>query len=159
VILSNTINNTQGGFAGRSEIEENVIQAIRSGQVKMRPRWHFLLKSVVGFLGIVAIFFVILAMVSLAVFALQANGGVLSASLGPIGIHTFFTLFPWALLALAVILIAVLGAMLDHFTVAYQQPFLYLMLTLLIVVALASVAIAETSIGNHIISYLPPSLY
>jgi hypothetical protein len=51
-----------------NSISNNIEQAIKSGQVKMRPRWHFVLKTVLAISGGLFVLLTILYLASLIIF-------------------------------------------------------------------------------------------
>lgn len=134
-------------------MEKDVIDQIKSSNTKMRPRWYFIFRAVLLTLAVILLFLLILFFVSFVIFALRADGGLLAASYGFNGWDVFFHALPWTLILLSLILILGLIFLLKRYEFVYHQPFLYPLLGLIIVVALASFFLSATSLHPGIFSY------
>src|ERR1700722_1425847 len=89
-------------------VEHKVLAAIESGQVKMRPRWQFLLQTTLLAVGVIIAFFALLYLVSFIFFILHENGVWFVPAFGVSGWVALFRRLPWALIGLTIIFIIVL---------------------------------------------------
>lgn len=88
-----------------------IIEKLKQGEFKMRPKWHFVLRVV-----LVAILIILFLLSALFLFSL-----ILFPS-GP---------FPWPLLILVIIFIALLEYFLQEFKIVYRRPIIYSFLIIL----------------------------
>jgi len=72
------------------EIEKNVVTLIKSGQIKMKPRWHFMLGSLAMIIGLIALVLVLIFLISLISFSLRTHG-----PMGAIRYQQIISSFPW----------------------------------------------------------------
>ncbi len=113
---------------------KSIIEKIKKGEIKMRPKWHFILKTLLVILGAVVACLFALFLVSFIFFSVRGARGPLPA---------LFAL-PWILVFLSVILIVVLELLVRYFSFGYRRPILYTVLGIIIVVMLGSMLISRT---------------
>jgi len=90
-----------------------IIEKIKKEEIKMKPKWHFVLKTVlIVLLGVVS-FFLALFFSSFILFS--------------------FRPFPWILFLLVVIFVVTLEWTLREFQIVYRRPIIY---SLLIIISL-----------------------
>ena len=53
------------------KIQAKVLTAIKRGEIVMRPRWHFVLKTVLATLGFIILFLVLIYRVQIFVFLMK----------------------------------------------------------------------------------------
>lgn len=128
------MNNTQK----TNKIKEIVLAKIKSGQARMRPKWHFILKSALLVLGIVILSIALFYLVSFILFILRQTGTLFAPAFGLRGIRTFFISLPWLLVAVSIIFIIILEILVRRYSFAYRKPFLYSLAGIIIFVALGS---------------------
>lgn len=134
-----------------SSISENkIIEAIKSGNTKMRPRWYFVVQGILIVLAAILTFFLLILAVSFIIFALQENGGFLAAGYGVTGWETFFTALPWSIILLCFALVLILIILLKRYSFIYKRPSLYLILILIIVITLGSFIIEALNFHRRI---------
>ena len=132
---------------------DEIINSIKSGKAKMHSHAYFVAQAVFVILGAILLFLVILFSSTFILFALQQNGGLFAANFGPAGWSVFLQSFPWSILLLSLALVLVLWILLRRYAVIYHQPFLYVLLILVIVIALACLFISAGSIHGGIFQY------
>lgn len=118
----------------QQNIQDNVLQKIRMNELTMRPRFYFTLKLiafiVVAFLTTLVSIFIF----SFILFSIRASSQLTLLGFGARGWYLFFLMFPWPLLFLDVVLIAVLELLLRQFRFGYKKSIVYLLLGLLVIV-------------------------
>lgn len=134
--------------------EEKIIEAIKSGKAKMRPRSYFITQAILALLGAVLLFIIIFFITTFIIFALQENGGLFAARFGPAGWGVFFTSLPWAMLLLSLALVLILWLLLRRYALVYHQPVLYIILILVVAISLASLFVSAGSIHGGIYRYV-----
>lgn len=131
-------------------IKENILATIKSGQVKMRPRWHFFLKAVLATLGAIILFLFVLYLASFIIFILRQTGVLFVPAFGMQGWFAFFTHLPVFLIFLLIIFVAVLELLVRHYAFAYRRPLLYSALVIFVLAVAGALAIANTSFHRDI---------
>ena len=99
-----------------------VMNKIRSGEVKMKPRWYFVVGSFVIMLGLVFSFISVTFLSNLAFFFLRAHGPMRDYRLAAI-----FGSLPWWVPVLAVISIVLGVVLLKKFDFSYQKNFVLIL--------------------------------
>jgi len=128
----------------KNSISDNVLDKIKSGDVKMKPKIYFILRMVLLILGVMFLFSFIIYLISFILFSLRASGLLFLPKFGFLGIGILFGSLPWFLIFLAAILIVILEIFTKHFTFIYRRPILYSLLTIIVIVIAVSFLIEKT---------------
>ncbi|MEA3452936.1 MAG: hypothetical protein U9Q96_01190 [Patescibacteria group bacterium] len=129
---------------------DKVLEKIKQGQVKMRPKIYFILKTLLVVLGIIISTLFALYLISFIVFALRASGAWYLSGFGFEGMKASIVLIPWVLILVALILIIVLEILVKRFSFSYRQPIFYTLLGIIIFVFLGSFAIGKTGFHTNL---------
>ncbi|MEK7077149.1 MAG: hypothetical protein AAB967_02865 [Patescibacteria group bacterium] len=121
---------------GKKPIGEEVLRKIKSGAVRMRPKWHFALRAALFAAGAVIVFLALLYLVSFTLFALRRSGVLFVPAFGAPGWYAFLASVPWVLVLAAVIFIFILEALVRHYSFAHRRPLLYSLLAIVLLVLL-----------------------
>lgn len=132
----------------KSSLSKGVLDKIETGQVKMRPRIHFVLKSLLITLGLILTTLFALYLISFVVFVLRTSGVFYLPGFGFPGLKIFLISFPWLLIFIAIILIIVIEILVKHFSFAYRRPILYSLLGILILVFVGSFIVYRTQLHS-----------
>lgn len=142
------------------DLKDEVLNKIRTGDVHMKPKSYFALKIIL--LAFVAALVVIVAawLVSFIIFSLNISERSTLLGFGWRGVRTFLWLFPWRLLLVEIVLIALLGTLIRYFRFSYQSPMLYsllggMILSGLLALVMNSGAVQEALLQQHRQSNLP----
>lgn len=109
-----------------ADMENLVMEQIRSGNVTMRPRWYFWLGSVLSVLGLIAAGFVALLSFNILIFSLRQHG-----PMGQWRLEQLVASFPWWVVPLAVISLAVGVWLLRRYDFAYRRNFVAILTVML----------------------------
>lgn len=123
---------------------EQILDAIKSGHVKMRPKWHFILKAILIAVGGSLLGLTVLYLVSFIFFILRHTGVWFVPIFGLRGWYEFLFSLPWLLIALALIFIIILELLVRHYAFAYRRPLLYSSLAIVLVVVVGGLVVAST---------------
>jgi hypothetical protein len=113
-------------------IRENIVSKIESGEIEMRSKSYFILKSFLVFGSLFLFFLFALYIGSLVVFVLRVNNILFFYGIGFHGIKTVIFSFPWYLVLLSLILIIFLEIIGKNFRVVYQKPLIYSLIVIMI---------------------------
>src|SRR3989338_2615917 len=124
-------------------IREQVLKAIKTGEVKMRPKWHFVLRGVFWAVGLILAFLTLLYLAGFIVFALRETGIWFVPGFGLWGFGMFFLALPWLLILVAFVFLVLLGILVRRYEFAYVRPLLYSTLAIILMVVLGGLAFAR----------------
>ncbi|MFZ1988039.1 MAG: hypothetical protein WAV21_03360 [Minisyncoccia bacterium] len=116
----------------QNEIQHEVLERIRSGELRMKPRLFFVLKAVLVVFVAALILLVSVWLASFISFGLRVSGHDSLLGFGTQGSLIFLTIFPWWSALLDLILIVLLGWLLRRFKFGYRRPLLYLFAVLIV---------------------------
>jgi len=132
------------------EAERKMLDAIHSGEAKMRPRWHFILQAVLLVTGGILALLVVLYLASFILFVLRETGLLFAPTFGAAGWFSFFRSFPWILIFLLLVFVVILAVLVKRYAFVYERPSLYLFVGIVLIVALGGFLIAETPLHRSL---------
>ena len=103
---------------------KSIMEAIREGKVRMRPRWQFLFSSALSSLSALFIFLLLLYVASLAVFILRDSGAWFAPSFGGRGWIELLRSIPWLLIVCMLALVFLLEVVVKDLAFIYKKPLL-----------------------------------
>lgn len=131
-------------------IREQVLLAIESGQVKMRPKWHFAVKTALFLVGVVLAVFTLLYLTSFVIFILHQSGVWFMPAFGARGWREFLFSLPWLLVFLSAIFIILLQILIRRYSFAYGRPFMYSVGAILALAIAGGALLAQTSFHRRL---------
>lgn len=143
------------------DIKKKILEKIKQGEVAMKPKWHFVLESVLAIIGIVILSLGLLYILSFIVFALRQSGVMFAPAFGLRGVFAFLYSSPWILILLAVLFVGVLEILVRKYSFTYKKPIVYVLLGIVVISLAGSYAIAQTTMHERIQKFaerghLPP---
>lgn len=124
-------------------IQEKVMSQIRSGQAKMKPRWHFILSSLAVVGGLTGFTVTSVFLVSLATFSFRTHG-----PMGAVRYQQLLSSFPWWVPVLAVAGIGLGIWLLRKYDFSYKKNFVLIAVSFAFAVALSGWLINYLEIDN-----------
>lgn len=106
-------------------IETNILEKIKSGKLKMRPKMYFILKNIVFVALIVILSAIVVYLISFIVFALDINGAWLLTSFGVEGVISLILSLPWLLILIVLLSMVIIEACIRSFKFTYHRPLIY----------------------------------
>ncbi len=106
-------------------IKDAVLTRITRGDVPMRPRSYFLIRIMALVALVLAIFLVTILIANFILFSIRINSHDELLHFGYRGFTLFIKFFPWPLLVLDVILIAIAQRLLSYFRFGYRYSMLF----------------------------------
>lgn len=125
-------------------IKDSVLEKIRSGEVKMRPQIHFVLKTIliVGVVLVVGGFVIFL--ISFIHFHLRASGVWYLPGFGFRGLGIYLKLLPWFLIFISLVLIVVLEILAKRFAFIWRRPIFYSLSAIILITLIGGFLIDRT---------------
>ncbi len=122
-------------------ISKKIISKIKKGEIEMKPKFYFLLKSllVIGILFL--IFFSIVFFGSLIIFISQKNNFFILSRMGFLGLQAIIFYFPWYLFLITLFLIVIIEVIAKNFKFIYRKPLIYSFLFIVIIAFVGSIMV------------------
>jgi hypothetical protein len=127
-----------------------ILSRIREGEVRMRPKWHFVLRTLLITTGGIMVGMLTLYVVSFAVFVLRQTGVAYIPALGFAGAFRFILSLPWVLVLLALLFVGILEVLVRKYSFAYRRPLLYSLAVVLAVVSAGSYVVSASSLHGRL---------
>jgi len=124
-------------------ITENVMSRIKTGGIRMKPKWYFVLGTLGMIIGLVGLAIVTVFLISLVSFSLRTHG-----PMGDIRYQQLLSNFPWW--APLIALVGLLGGilMLKKFDFSYKNNFLMITAIFIGSIIIAGLAIDYLGIDS-----------
>lgn len=123
----------------KKEIKDKVLEAIKSGRAKMKPKWHFVLRGILISLLIVIAFLTLLSVWSFTFFSLRQTGVWFAPAFGSAGWISLLRSTPWILVILSVAFVIFLEILVRRYAFAYRRPLIYSVLGLILIVVVGGI--------------------
>ncbi|MCL5774808.1 MAG: hypothetical protein M1333_01185 [Patescibacteria group bacterium] len=137
-----------------NKITHNVLEQIKSGQVKMHSRAYFILRTCLSaglvFLAAVFTWFFF----SLMFFVIQRHNAMYLPLFGLTGVKALLVSFPWFVLALGVVLFVVFDMFLNNYSLAYRRPAAYTVLGVIVFLLCGVGVVHATGLNSRLHDFL-----
>ncbi len=133
-----------------NSIKDNVLQAIDSGKVTMKPKWHFITHAVLLITGIIFAMLSLLYLISFIIFTLHQTGLWFAPGFGLRGLRELLFDFPWLLVFVAIIFIALLQVLIKKYSFSYGKPLIYSIMIIVVIVATGGFILSMTSVHKNL---------
>lgn len=127
-----------------SPTKDRILRAINEGRVKMRPKWQFVLQSILTVAGTLLIFFALLYLATLVLFMLRSSGMIIAPQFGLRGWFELLRSLPWLIVSIGIVFAVTLFFLVRQYRFSYRLPLLYSFAALVVVVGVSSVIIDMT---------------
>lgn len=131
----------------QTSITDKVLEKIDRGEVKMRSRKYFVLRSVVIGLSIIVMVLFTLYLLSFIAFALRINGVWLAPGFGLPGLGIFFGSLPWILIGVSLVLLVTIEILVKRLSFAWRRPMAYSLMGIILLALFGSFFLDKT--GMH----------
>lgn len=134
-------------------IHEHVAGAIRTGTVKMRPRWYFILQGLLFALGAIIVILLALFVSSFIIYMLQQTGVAVVPGFGLRGWYSFARHLPWLLVVLSLAFTLIVEVLVRRYSFAYRRPLAYSVVGVIGIVIAGGFVLAHTSVHPRLMLY------
>jgi hypothetical protein len=125
------------------DITNTVMSKITTGNVRMKPKWYFVLGSLGLILGLASLVIVSVFLISLISFSLRTHG-----PMGEIRYQQLLSIFPWWAPIIALIGIVTGVFVLKQFDFSYQKNFLMIIVIFIVSILIAGLTIDHLGIDS-----------
>lgn len=116
------------------DITKKVMSKIKTGQIKMKPKWYFWLGSLSMFIALVGLVIVSIFLISLVTFSLRSHG-----PMGAIRYQQIVSSFPWWAPIIIVIGLITGIILLKKYDFSYKKNFIFIIIIFVSAVLLAGI--------------------
>lgn len=135
----------------QSPLAKNILQTIQKDEVRMRPKWHFILNISLLVVGTILAGLSLLYLVSFIVFTLRQNGSWFMPSFGAQGWSALFISLPWLLIVWALLFVIIVGLLVKKYSFAYGRPLIYSALGIILFAGVGGFLIALTPLHSELL--------
>ncbi len=132
-------------------IQQNVLAAIKAGQVHMKPRWYFVLQAGLFIVGLILVFIAALFIGSFFLFTLHQNGTWFTPAFGSEGIKELFSALSVGFVIAATLFIMLLQILVRKYSFAYGKPVLFTVLGVVVLVVGGSFLIQSSHVHESLL--------
>jgi hypothetical protein len=133
-----------------NNIEKKVSEKIKSGDIKMKSRAHFVWRTILLVSVIVILALFVIYLISFIIFSLHTSGVWFLPGFGFSDIGILIGSLPWLLIVLSIVLILVLETFAERLTFVYHRPVVYSLVFIIVAVFLASFLIGITPFHSNL---------
>ena len=113
-------------------LKEKLLNKIKEGKVKMKPKAFFVFKMVFASLGIFFFALFLLGLMSFASFIFKANGFGLFGRFGFWGMQRVFFALPWLIILLCLLLLLIFETIAKKIAFVWKKPLVYSFLVIIL---------------------------
>jgi len=128
----------------KNNLAEKLIEKIKSGNIKMKPKIYFILRSIIFAVLSLVVFFFLIYLVSFIFFSLVISGGWFLPAFGPSGFGRILMALPWLLVATSIILIIILQIFAERISFVYRRPAFYSLIGIIAIVLFTGFLVSQT---------------
>ncbi len=128
----------------QENLNASLMEKIKSGEVKMKPKVYFISKSVGFILIAVLLFLITIFLVSFIIFFVRGSGLWFLPGFGWPGIRMMLLQLPWFLIAVCAGLVILLEVLISRLGFAYRRPLVYSILVLLVLATTIGILVSKT---------------
>lgn len=132
-------------------IKNNILEEIKSGKIKMRPKIYFWVKLVFFIFLVVILFLVSVFLISFILFVLNISGGWFLTKFGWGGIKSLFLSLPWLLILIALIFVFLVEIIISSFGFTYRRPLVYSLASLLVFAIVCGFVVHKTPFHQNLL--------
>lgn len=145
------------------EEHNNLMHQIKSGEVKMRSKSYFMVKTALQLLGLILAVLLAVFLASYAFFQFKMSGAAGLANFGLFGVKDLLLSLPWLILFFTLIFVGLLLWFAESYSITYRNPLLYSALGILLIVFVGGFLVAKTPLHPYFFNInagpRPPGLF
>ncbi len=117
-----------------THLKDNLLASIKTGQIDMKPKWHFVLKSLFYVSGLLLSVLLGMYFLSFILFVLRESGLWWTPGFGFAGLVFFVTMSPWLLIAITLVFLVTVYLLARHFGHNYRHRAAYTLIGVVLLV-------------------------
>jgi hypothetical protein len=128
----------------------DILEKIKAGEVAMKPRWHFVLKSLLLILAVAVASLLVVYLLSFILFFLRQSGVGFMPLYGFKGVSVFVMNSPWLLIVSSGALILILQLLVKKYAFSFKQPLVYSLVGIIVLVLIGAYSIEQTQLHSRL---------
>lgn len=140
------------------QLNKEILSQIKEGKVEMKSHGYFLLRTILGVLGVFLLSLCLVFLFSFILFGLRKSGVALAPGFGPQGFILFAMSLPWMLILITVAFLAVLEILIRKYSFVYKKPILYSLLAVFGITTLITLLLPSFAIHNSVFRAYRPEI-
>ncbi len=132
------------------KVGDAVLDAIKSGKAKMRPRWRFAVETWLMAVTGVIVFLILVYLIGFIDFGFYESGLSALPDFGFAGWYSLVWSLPWALISLSIVFLVLLAALFRYHPSTYQWPLVYSFLGVLFLILGGGMVVAQPWLSRAI---------
>ncbi len=137
-----------------NNLKSKILETVQKNNIKMIPKWKFVLYSALGIAGVWFTFLVLVFVVSLIFFVLSRYGFMDMPFFGFMQTLHALGAVPFALFFAAIILLIVMEIISRMYTFTFRKPLSVTLLGITLVVAFSSYMVSQTPVHEYVRDYM-----
>lgn len=133
-----------------NDFKNNILERIKTGELDMKPHWHFVLKTVLFVLGTIIVALLAVYLLSFLFFSLHQTGVWFTPSFGFVGLSYFVMSSPWILISFTLVFLLLLYLLVSRYSFSYKRPLVFSMIGVTVFALLGSLLIQQTPMHRNI---------
>lgn len=134
-------------------VRDRVMSTIKKGDTHMRPRWHFVVTSVLFAFTAFLVLMLLVYAASLSMFLLRESGAWFATSFGVRGWVTFVSSIPLSHVAFIVLFVVILESLVRRYSLVYRRPLAVSFVIIAGGILFGGALVAQTSFHEQMASY------
>jgi len=135
----------------KPSLVNQVLEKIKSGQIKIRPKIYFILKTILIIGGVLGFGVLVIFLISFIRFHLRASGIWYLPGFGFRGLGIYLKLLPWFLIFICLLLILILEILAKRFSFVWRRPIFYSLLAIILIALIGGFIIEKTPLHPNLL--------
>lgn len=136
-----------------NNLKTKILDAVQKNNLTMIPKWKFVLYSLLGIVGVVFAFLLVVFVVSLILFVLSRYGFMYMPFFGAAHIFQTIGAVPPLLFFVAVLLIILIEVLSRQYAFSFKRPLLVTVLSVTLLATVVGFVVSETKAHEYVKMY------
>jgi hypothetical protein len=138
------------GDKSENSIRKIILEKIQNGEIKMRPRYYFILRFILLISAVCLSFILVIFFTSFIRFVLSITGASFLPSFGWPGAIALFAAFPWPILLVVIIFLFISAILFKQFAPIYHRPAIFGITGILLIFFIGSLVLHRIRLHEQI---------
>ncbi len=126
-------------------LETKIVSQIKTGKINMKPRWYFIVGSLLLVFSLVGLSMGIIFLANLSVFLIRKSG-----PLAAWRVQSILSTFPWWIPVAAVVGIFIAIWLLKKYDISYKKNFSLIVVAFIVSVLFAGLLLDQIGLNEHL---------
>lgn len=131
----------------KTDIEEKVMSKILNNEVKMKPKWYFVLGSLLTSIGLIGITIGAIFLLNIFIFLIRKKGP------GIMKLQLMIYNFPWWIPILALFFIIIGIWLLKKYDFSYKKNFLFIIISFILIIFISAFIINQMGFNEFLLKH------